>query len=328
MITSRNPFRLSFFGGGTDYPIWYNNHPGAVLATSIDKYCYIHCRYLPPFFPYNYSLNYSKIENVKKISEIDHPAIRETLKFLRMKHGIAMQYDADLPARAGLGTSSAFTVGLLNALYGLNGEMTNKRQLAENAIHIEQKMIKENVGSQDQITTAYGGFNKIEFSKQGFKVQPIILSAKKCELLQNHLMLFFTGFSRNASDIAGEQIKKTPEKEEELTAMYEMVDKAIKILKKPDITDFGRLLHDSWMIKRTITDKITTPTIDNIYNKAITAGAIGGKLIGAGRSGFILFFVEPEKQNKVKKALNLLHVPFKFENTGSQIIYYSPNLQS
>lgn len=243
-----------------------------------------------------------------------------------MKHGIAMQYDADLPARAGLGTSSAFTVGLLNALYALNGKMITKRQLAENAIYIEQKMIKENVGSQDQITTACGGFNKIEFSKQGFSIQPIILSHNKCELLQNHLMLFFTGFSRKASDIAGEQIKQTPEREEELTAMYEMVDKAIKILKKPDITDFGRLLHDSWMIKRIITDKITTPTIDKIYNKAMKAGAIGGKLIGAGSGGFILFFVEPEKQNKVKKALNLLHVPFKFENTGSQIIYYSPNL--
>ena len=242
-----------------------------------------------------------------------------------MKQGVAMQYDSDLPARVGLGTSSAFTVGLLNALYGLNGKMTNKRQLAENAIHIEQKMIKENVGSQDQVTAAFGGFNKIEFDKQGFNIQPIILPSKKYQQLQNHLMLFFTGFSRNASDIAGEQIKKTPEKEEELTQMYEMVNKAINMLKKPDITDFGRLLHESWMIKRTITDKITTPTIDKIYNKARNAGALGGKLLGAGGGGFILFFVEPEKQNKVKKALNLLHVPFKFENTGSQIIYYSPN---
>jgi len=320
---------VSFFGGGTDYPIWYEKHKGAVLATSIDKYCYIHCRHFPPFFPYNYSLNYSKIENVTKISEIDHPAIRETIKFLRMKHGIAMQYDGDLPARAGLGTSSAFTVGLLNALYALNGKMVTKRQLAKNAIHIEQKMIKENVGSQDQITTAYGGLNKIEFSKQGFKVQPIILSAKKYQQLQNHLMLFFTGFSRKASDIAGEQIKKTPERAAELTAMYKMVDKAIKILEKTDITDFGRLLHESWMIKRTITNKITTPIIDKIYKKAMNAGAIGGKLIGAGGGGFILFFVEPKKQNRVKKELkNLLHVPFRFENTGSQIIYYSPNLHS
>lgn len=327
MIISRTPFRISFFGGGTDYPVWYKKQKGAVLATSINKYCYITCRYLPPFFDHKYRVAYSKVEFAKNISEIIHPSVRETLAFMNIKKGVEIHHDGDLPARAGLGTSSSFTVGLLNALYALKGKMVTKRQLAQNSIYIEQEKIKENVGSQDQITASFGGFNKIEFDgDQEFQVQPVTLNKEKYQLLQDHMMLFFTGFSRTASKVAGEQIKKTPEKKKELKRMAEMVDEAIDILNEndSDLTDFGKLLHENWMIKRKLTNKITTPAIDKIYDIAIKAGSLGGKLLGAGGGGFILFFVEPENQPRVKEKLkNLLYVPFRFENLGSQIIYYT-----
>lgn len=328
MIISRTPFRISFFGGGTDYPVWYNEHGGAVLATSINKYCYITCRYLPPFFEHKYRIVYSRTEQTQTIPEIQHPSAREILNFMNINQGVEIHHDGDLPARTGLGSSSAFTVGLLNALYALKGKMVTKRQLALDAIHIEQNRLKENVGSQDQTTASFGGFNKIEFGgEQQISVQPITLNSKKCQLLQDNLMLFFTGLSRTASEIAGEQIKKTPDKKNELNKMREMVEEAISILNgsDSDISDFGRLLHESWMIKRSLTDKISTPQIDKIYEAALNAGALGGKLLGAGGGGFILFFVEAEHQSKVREKLrNLLYVPFKFENLGSQIIYYSP----
>ncbi len=330
MIISRTPFRISFFGGGTDYPVWYRENKGAVLATSINKYCYITARYLPPFFDHKYRIRYSKREEVQNISEIEHPSARECLAFLNFNQGVEIQHNSDLPARIGIGSSSAFTVGLLNTLYALKGKMLTKRQLALEAIHIEQDRIKENVGSQDQTTAAFGGFNKIEFSgEQGdIQVQPITLNAKKLQFFQDHLMLFFTGFTRIASEIAGEQIKKTPEKKDELKRMVEMVNEAVSILNSSnsDITDFGRLMHETWMIKRSLTNKITTPFIDNVYEIAIKAGALGGKLLGAGGGGCILFFVEPKNQSKVKEKLkNLLYVPFKFERLGSQIIYYAPS---
>ena len=327
MIISRTPFRISFFGGGTDYPVHYKKHGGAVLATSINKYCYITCRYLPPFFKHKHHIVYSKIELTKNISEIQHPAVRETLRHMNIEKGVEIHHDGDLPARAGLGTSSSFTVGAINALYALKGKIVTKRQLSLDAIHIEQNRIKENVGSQDQIAAAFGGFNKIEFNgEEEFRVQPIILTSEKLQHLQNHMMLFFTGFSRTASNIAKEQIRKTPDRKKELTRMTEMVDEAIGILNEndTDLTDFGKLLHENWMIKRNLTDKITNNAIDKIYHDALNAGAIGGKLLGAGGGGFILFFVEPEKQEKVKKKLNnLLYVPFKFEKLGSQIVYYT-----
>jgi len=327
VIISRTPFRISFFGGGTDYPIHYRKYGGAVLATSINKYCYINLRYLPPFFDHKHLVVYSKIEQTKDVSEIRHPAVRETLKHMKIKKGISIHHDGDLPARAGLGTSSSFTVGLVNALYALKGEIVTKRQLSLDAIHIEQNRIKENVGSQDQITTAFGGFNKVEFNgEEEFRVQPITLTSEKLQHLQNHMMLFFTGFSRIASNIAKEQIRKTPDRKKELTRMTEMVDEAVDILNDNDVdlTDFGKLLHEGWIIKRSLTKKISTHEIDEIYKNAIKAGAIGGKLLGAGRGGFILLFVKPEDQNKVKEKLkNLLYVPFRFENLGSQIIYYS-----
>ena len=272
MIITRTPFRISFFGGGTDYPAWYNEHGGAVLATSIDKYCYITARYLPPFFDYKYRIRYTKREETQAISEIKHPSVRECLAFLNLDRGVEIQHNSDLPARIGLGSSSSFTVCLLHALYALKGKMITKRQLALESIHIEQNRIKENVGSQDQITAAFGGLNKIEFGAQEqIQIQPITLDVEKLQFFHDHLMLFFTGFSRTASKIAGEQIKKMPGKKKELERMYEMVDEAIGILNSSgsDLTDFGKLMHESWMVKRSLTNKITTPFIDEVYETTI-----------------------------------------------------------
>jgi len=328
MIICRTPFRISFFGGGTDYPVWYKKETGAVIATSINKYCYITCRYLPPFFKHKHRIVYRNVEYPQNTSEIQHPVVRESLTYMNIDRGVEIHYDGDLPARTGLGTSSSFTVGLLNVLYALKGKMISKRQLALNAIHMEQDLLKENIGSQDQITAAFGGFNKIEFDgDQEFQVQPVTICKNKYQLLQDHLMLFFTGFSRTASEIAREQIKKTPERKKELGMMANMVDEAIDILNEnnSDLREFGKLLHESWMIKRKLTNKITTPAIDKIYNKALKAGALGGKILGAGGGGFILFFVEPGYQQKIQEKMkNLLYVPFRFDNIGSQIIYYSP----
>ena len=326
MIISRTPFRISFFGGGTDYPAWYMENGGAVLSTTIDKYCYINCRYLPPFFAYNYLIRYVLREETKTIAKIKHPSVKECLKFLNINRGIEMVHTADIPALSGIGSSSAFTVGFLNSLYALKGQMITKRQLASDAIHVEQDLIKENVGSQDQTAAAFGGFNKIDFGgKEKILVQPITINEEKLNLLQDHLMLFFTGYSRNASDIAAEQIKQTPSKDKELRVMREMVDEAINILNgSPDgIYDFGRLLNETWQLKRSLTHLISNNQIDDIYEQALKAGAIGGKLCGAGGGGFILFFVPPEKQKNVKDSLKLLHVPFRFENLGSQIIFHN-----
>ena len=329
MIISRTPFRISFFGGGTDYPVWYREHGGAVLSTSINKYCYITVRYLPPFFDYKYRIRYSKREEVQSISDIEHPSVRECLTFLDFDRGVEIQHNGDLPARIGVGSSSSFTVGLLNALHALKGEMVTKKQLALEAIQIEQDRIKENVGSQDQTAATFGGFNQIEFGgEQHIQVKPITLSREKTQLFQDHLMLFFTGFVRTASEIAGEQIRKTPQRKKELSRMFEMVDEAIGILNggNSDITDFGKLMHETWMLKRSLTDKITTPFVDEAYETAVNAGALGGKLLGAGGGGCILFFARPECQPKIKERLSkLLYVPFKFEDQGSQIIYYVPS---
>jgi D-glycero-alpha-D-manno-heptose-7-phosphate kinase len=330
MVISRTPFRISFFGGGTDYPAWYKENPGAVLAASIDKYCYITCGYLPPFFDYKYRILYSRQEVVNKISEIQHPTVRETLRFFNLRRGISIQHIADLPARSGMGSSSSFTVGLLNALYALKGKIVSKKQLALEAIDIEQNWTKENIGSQDQITVAFGGFNKIEFKpgKNNIELTPITIDPKKIRFFQSHLALFFTGFSRTATEITGEQINNIPEKKKELKAMYEMVYEAISILNsRASLDAFGKLLHQNWKIKRTLSNKITNPRIDEIYESARRAGAIGGKILGAGGGGFILFFVKPELQHRVKEKLKkLLYVPFKFEELGSQVIYYRPDL--
>lgn len=325
MIISRTPFRVSFFGGGTDYPAWYSEHGGAVLATTIDKYCYISCRRLPPFFEHKSRIAYSKIENLKEGEEFEHPSARETLKFMKVNEGVEIHHDADLPARTGLGTSSSFTVGLLHTLYALQQRMPTKMQLAEESIHIERDLIKESVGSQDQVSAAFGGFNRIGFSPEGkVLIQPVILGRERLDLLQSHLMLYFTGFSRFASVIAQEQIQNTPKKKVELKAMFDMVDHSLGILTGAgSLNDFGKLLHEGWLIKRGLSEKISTPQIDDIYKAARDAGALGGKLLGAGGGGFILFFARPEDQPRIKEKLkSLLHVPFRFENGGSQIIFY------
>lgn len=326
MIISRTPFRISFFGGGTDYPPWYRENGGAVLSTTINKYCYVSCRYLPPFFKHKYLIRYRLTEPVYDVSEIQHPSVRECLKFMGVENGIEMVHTSDIPARSGVGSSSAFTVGFLNTLAALEGKMLTKRQLAGNAIEVEQNWIKENVGSQDQVATAFGGLNRIDFNgKQNFLVQPVTIGDEKNKLLQDHLMFFFTGISRTASDIAGKQIESISSKSRELRAMHEMVDEAIDILNgsKDNITDFGKLLHESWMIKSSLTDSVSTRWVDDMYSIACDAGALGGKLCGAGGGGFLLLFVPPEKQKQVKQKLDkALYVPFGFESLGSQIILY------
>ncbi|MGC9968350.1 MAG: kinase [Minisyncoccia bacterium] len=325
MVISRTPFRISFFGGGTDYPVWYREHGGAVLSASINKYCYLTCRYLPAFFDHTTRVVWSKVELVKNFEEIQHPSARETIKFLGIKDGLEIHHDADLPARSGLGSSSAFTVGLLNSLNTLLGRSSNRRQLALEAIHIEQEKIKENVGSQDQAAAAFGGLNKITFGgPDHFRMEPVVLKKDSLRSFEDHIMLFFTGLSRNASEVAAEQIRLTPQKEKELTAMRSMVDTAADFLKQGNFIDFGRLLHETWQIKRTLSSQITNSSIDEIYEAGMRVGALGGKLLGAGGGGFIMFFVRPEDQPRVRETLkNLLCVPVKFDHRGSQIIFNS-----
>lgn len=325
MIISRTPFRVSFFGGGTDYPVWFREHGGAVLATTINKYCYISCRYLPPFFSHGSRIVWSQIELVKDRDEIQHPAVREVLAFLGIREGVELHHQGDLPARTGLGSSSAFTVGVLNALYGLRGVMAGKEQLAREAIHVEQDRLKEHVGCQDQVICAHGGFNRIDFwGERNFRTSPIMIPWERLNELQDHLMLFFTGLSRNASDIAADQISAAPSKVRELRVIQQTVDEAINILKSPrDLADFGRLLDESWQLKKSLTDRISTPYIDQIYETARGAGGTGGKLIGAGGGGFLLLFARPEDQPRVKAALaGLLQVPFRFESVGTHVIFY------
>ncbi|QDT99927.1 GHMP family kinase ATP-binding protein [Gimesia aquarii] len=328
MIICRTPFRVSFFGGGTDYPAWYRENGGAVLSTSIDKYCYITCRKLPPFFEHKHRIAYSKVENVKHADEIEHPAVRAVIKEFDLDYGIEIHNDADLPARSGLGSSSSFSVGLINALTALQGLRISKPDLNYEAIRIEQDVIGEDVGSQDQTATCFGGFNIIEFKRNDeITVSPVLANIERIKNLNSHLLLFFTGFSRIAASIAKSQIANMSRKHAELTRMREMVDNALDLINatewKPD--RFGQLLHEGWKYKRGLSEKVSNDKIDKLYETAMEAGAFGGKVIGAGGGGFMLFCVPPERQENVKHALsNLIHVPFDFDNTGSQIIYYQP----
>jgi len=328
MVITRTPLRISFFGGGTDYPLWYREHGGSVLATTIDKCCYITCRRCPPFFDYHSRVSYSKVENVNDNGAIGHPSVRECLHYLGIQDGVEIHHVADLPARTGLGTSSAFTVGLLLGLYALKNQMRSKEALAADAIHVEQDLIKEAVGSQDQVSAAYGGFNRINFHREGaIDVTRLVLSQDRLGELEKHLALFFTGFSRTASEIAQEQIRVTPQRHRELEKMLELVDEAEAIVtsRNRPIEEFGRLLHESWKIKRTLTHKITNDSIDEIYEAGMETGALGGKLLGAGGGGFMLFFVPPEKREALKMRLRrLLCVPFAFSQKGSQVVVYEP----
>lgn len=330
MIIVRTPFRISLFGGGTDYPAWYQEHGGAVLATSIDKYCYLTCRYLPPFFQHRYRVVYSRIETVCQIEDIEHPAVRAVLRYTNQDRGLEIHHDGDLPARSGLGSSSSFTVSMLHALSALDGKYVTKDDLAKQAIHVEQNIIKEHVGSQDQISAAYGGFNRIDFhsGEQGFSVEPVMLSSARKRVLQDHLMLFFTGFSRIASEIAHSKILNMQHRVTELKQMHAMVDESIQILHNPatPIDDFGRLLHENWQYKRSLSQKVSTPEIDALYEAAREEGAIGGKILGAGGGGFLLLFVQPSLQEKVRMRFkDLIHVPFRFEDSGSRVVLYQPD---
>lgn len=328
MIICRTPLRISFFGGGTDYPVWYREHGGKVLSTSINKYSFITLRYLPPFFDYKYRIRYYKREEVNHLDEIKHPSIRECVRHMGVARGVDVVHHGDLPAMSGLGSSSSFTVGMLHALYALTHRMPTKRELGINAIRIEQDVLGEQVGSQDQVAAAFGGLNLIHFGgQQEFTVEPVILSASRLEELQQNMLLFFTGLQRQASEIAVEQIKATPKKASELTRMGEIVDAAVSILINPatPITEFGRLLDEQWQLKKQMSGLISNQAIDDIYDAGIQAGAAGGKLLGAGGGGFMLFIAPPERHAAIREALShLLAVPFRFDTQGSQIVYYAP----
>jgi len=325
MIISRTPFRISFFGGGTDYPAWYLKHGGAVLATTIDKYCYITCRYLPPFFEHRYCVIYSKMEYCQTVGEIAHPAVREVLRYLNHERGLEIHHDGDLPARSGMGSSSAFTVGLLHALNALNGHMTSKKQLAMDSIHIEQDLLKETVGSQDQVLAAYGGLNHISFLPNGeISVKPITILPERMRELNSNLMLFYTGVKRTASNIAESYVNGIEERKRQLRLIKDLVDESVSILNSSqDITGFGELLREAWQAKRSLSSSVSNPHLDEILDLAMSGGAIGGKLTGAGGGGFLLLFVPPSRQKQVREKLNkLIYVPFKFEFSGSQIIFF------
>ena len=328
MVITSTPLRISFFGGGTDYPIWYREHGGSVLSTSIDKSCFITCRWLPPFFEYHSRVSYSRVENVSANDEIEHPAVRGCLQLLGIREGVEVHHVADLPARTGLGTSSAFTVGLLLGLYALKNQMKDKHSLALEAIKVEQELLREAVGAQDQFIAAYGGLNRINFSRDGsIEVNRTLTSADRLAELEKHLALYFTGFARTASEVAQEQLRLTPQRTSELKSMLDLVDEAESILTNQNqpISEFGRLIHESWKIKRTLTNKITNPTLDEIYEAGLSAGALGGKLLGAGGGGFMLFFVPPDRRDALRQRLKkLLCIPFAFSTRGSHVVVYEP----
>ena len=327
MIITKTPFRMSFFGGGTDMESFFREHGGAVLSTTFDKYCYVNVRHLPRFFDYSNELSYSKTERVIDVESIEHPAIRNAMKMLDM-HELRLIYEADLPARSGLGTSSSFAVGMLNAFYALKGKYADKKKLADDAIYLERVLCNEAGGWQDQIAASFGGMNRINFNKDGtYDVQPIIIHPDRKKLLNDNLLMFFTGFTRFSSDMQKANAVGYQEKIEQLKKMYTLVDEAEKILedKNSDLDDFGRLLDETWRLKRQTGGAITTNSIDELYEKGIAAGALGGKLLGAGGGGFLLFYVQPEKQDKVKEAMkDLLFVPFRFEDGGTRVIHYTP----
>lgn len=328
MIITKTPFRMSFFGGGTDMPEYFNEFGGAVISTTFDKYCYVNTRHLPRFFDYTTELIYSNIERVVSIDSIEHPLIRNAMKLLDM-HEIRLTYEADLPARTGLGTSSSFAVGLLNAFYAMKGKYADKKKLADEAIYVERCMCAEAGGLQDQVAAAFGGFNRIDFYNNTYEVTPIIFSSERKQRLNDSLMLFYTGISRFSSEIQSDT-EKAIQKRDKISQLHEMrhlVDEAEKILvdNSRDLNDFGRLLGHTWELKRGISSRISTNSIDEIYARALGAGALGGKLLGAGGGGFLLFYVEPDRQGELRKALeDLLYVPFTFENGGSRVIYYAP----
>jgi D-glycero-alpha-D-manno-heptose-7-phosphate kinase len=330
LIISRTPYRISFFGGGTDYPAWYRKHGGAVLAASIDKYCYLSCRFLPPFFEHRIRVVYSKIENCQGIDDVSHPAVREILRFLRFERGAEIHHDGDLPARSGIGSSSSFCVGLLHALHALQGRMPSKRQLALESIHLEQEVLREAVGSQDQVTAAYGGFNHVLFHKNGeITVRPLTLAPARLRLLNDHLLLFFTGVRRTSSEVAQLHVQNLESNRRALRILKDLVDEALSVLEGgQDLHAFGELLHEAWLAKRSLSAAVSSSEFDELYQSALGAGAVGGKLTGAGGGGFLLLFAPPDRHEVLRQKLaRLIHVPFRFEFSGSQIIFYDPEAE-
>lgn len=329
MIITKTPFRMSFFGGGTDMPSFFREYGGAVLSTTFDKYCYVNVRHLPRFFDYSTELSYSRTERVTDVENVEHPAIRNAMKMLDM-HEIRLTYEADLPARSGLGTSSSFAVGMLNAFYCLKGKYADKNKLADEAIYLERELCQEVGGWQDQIAAAFGGMNRIEFNKDGtYSVKPIIIHPDRKKQLNDNLLMFFTGFTRFSSDMQKANKAGYEEKIKQLQEMYSLVDDAEGVLedKYSDLDDFGRLLDKTWKLKRETGGAITTNSIDALYEKGISAGALGGKLLGAGGGGFFVFYVQPEKRKSVMEAMkDLLYVPFRFEDSGTQVIHYTPEM--
>lgn len=327
MIITKTPFRMSFFGGGTDMEDYFKENGGAVISTTFDKYCYVNVRHLPRFFDYSSEISYSKTERVTDINEIQHPAVREAMKMLDMQE-IRLTYEADLPARSGLGTSSSFAVGMLNAFYALKGKYADKRKLADEAIYLERVLCNEVGGWQDQIAASFGGFNRINFNADGYEVLPIIISPERKRQLNDNLMMFFTGFTRFSSDVQKANNSSGPiDKQARLKKMYELVDEAEAVLtdKERDLDDFGRLLDTTWRLKKGTGGAVSTDSIDGLYETGIAAGALGGKLLGAGGGGFLVFYVQPEKQKAVKEAMDdLMYIPFKFEEGGTRVIHYSP----
>lgn len=326
MIITKTPFRMSFFGGGTDMPEFFREYGGSVLSTTFDKYCYVTVRHLPGFFEYSTELSYSKIERVKDSSELEHPAVRHAMEMLNMKN-LRITYEADLPARSGLGTSSTFAVGMLNAFHALSGEYADKRCLAEEAIYLERTLCNEAGGWQDQIAASFGGMNRINFKGDSFEVLPVIISPGQKERLNQNLLLYFTGFTRFSSDIQRENHITSRDKAKELQHMLSLVDDAEEILRgeKGNLDDFGYLLHETWMLKRQTGSKVSNPRIDEIYEDARRQGALGGKLLGAGGGGFFLFYVPTEKLDSFKAGMKyLMEVPFSFEEDGTRILYYTP----
>lgn len=329
MIITKTPFRMSFFGGGTDMESFFREYGGAVLSTTFDKYCYVTVRHLPRFFDYTSELAYSKMERVTNEDDIEHPAVRNAMKMLDM-HEIRLTYEADLPARSGLGTSSSFAVGMLNAFYCLKGKYADEKKLADQAIYLERELCGEAGGWQDQIAAAFGGMNRIEFNKDGtYDVKPIIIHPDRKKELNKNLLMFFTGFTRFSSEMQKANATGYAEKIKQLQQMYALVDDAEAVLedKQSDLDDFGRLLDKTWRLKRQTGGAITTNSIDALYEKGIAAGALGGKLLGAGGGGFLVFYVQPEKKDAVMEAMSdLLYVPFRFEDGGTQVIHYTPEM--
>lgn len=326
MIITKTPFRMSFFGGGTDIPSFFNEYGGAVISTTFDKYSYVTVRHLPRFFDYKTHLTYSRMEYVNSYEEIEHPAIRNAMQMLDM-HELRLTYEGDLPARSGLGTSSSFAVGMLNAFYALKGKYADKKKLADEAIYLERTLCNETGGWQDQIASAYGGLNRINFQNNNYEVLPIIISPNRKHQLDNNLLMFFTGFTRYSVAIQNSIDLTARDNTKRLYEMYQLVDEVEKILEdnNSNLDEFGRLLDSTWKLKRQVGNRISTDSIDELYNKGISAGALGGKLLGAGGGGFLLFYVRQEYQENVKKAMkNLLHIPFEFENGGTRVIHYSP----